>query len=222
MLACCEDVNAARRWTYCSADSQVGRAMRVLGPAWPSLRVVGLGKAGVGVRRVCPHPIGIIVGATQAVLGGILDAPVLVQTERRVGKGAVNDTTVLRGAEAQLVGTKDGGVGNRSAGIRVELLVPVGLSASVVALLLEKLLVHSHVKPVPRQKVADAVDDVGLSDVHPVKFIPSRDSAIDDSSLGGRCDQAFLGAEVLGFFITCQSVPVLLKYLISFYVFLGN
>lgn len=202
-------MNAARRWTYCSADSQVGRAVRILGPAWPSLRVVGLGKAGVRVRRVCPYPVRIVVGTTQAVLGGILDAPVLVKTERRVGKGAVDDTTVLGGAEAQLVGTKDGSVGNRSAGVRVELLVPVGLSASVVALLLEKLLVHSHVKPVPRQKVADAVDDVGLRDVHPVKFIPSCDGAIDDSSLGGRCDQAFLGAEVLGFFITCQSVPVL-------------
>lgn len=207
-LVCCEETNAGRRWTYCSADSQVGRAVRILGPAWPSFCVVGFGKAGVRVRRVCPCPIGIVVGATQAVLGGILDAPVLVQTECGVGKGTVNYAAVLGRSEAQLIGAKDGGVGNGSAGIRVDLLVPVGLSASVVALLLEKLLVHSHVKSVPRQKVADAVDDVGLSDVHPVKFIPSRDGAINDSSLGWRCDQAFLGAEILGFFITRQSVPV--------------
>ena len=149
----------------------MGRAVRILGPAWPSLRVVGLGETGVRLRRVCPYPVRVVIGATQAVLGGILDAPVLVQTERGIGKGAVDDATVLGRAEAQVIGAKDGGVGNRSAGIGVELLIPIGLSASVVALLLEKLLVHSHVESVPRQKVADAVDDIGLSDVHPMKVL---------------------------------------------------
>lgn len=196
--------------TYCSADGQVGRAVGILGPAWPGFGVVDFGKAGVRVCGVSPGPVRIVIVATEAVFCGVLHTPELVETECRIGKGTIDYTTVLRGAKAQVVGSKNGSICQRRAGIGVALLVPVRLRARVVALFLQELLVHAHIETVPWKKVADAVNDVGLCDVHPVQLVPARNGAVNDAALGRRLDQAFLSTKILGLFVIGQGMPDLL------------
>lgn len=155
--------------------SNMRAAVRVLAPAWPRVRIVLLGHAGVDVRAIGPRPVCIGKGAGETVLCVIVDAVRLVQSQGGVGKGAVDDAAVAAvvvaavGAKGEsVVGAPDGGVGEAGAGVCVGGFVPVGLGAGVVAFGLEEVFVGVDVVAVPGEEGSDAVDNVGLGNVGPL------------------------------------------------------
>lgn len=183
--------------TYRSAHSQVHRRVRILPVAIERATDVRLlGITGIGVRGIRPVPVvpRRLEAPTKTVLGIVIDAPVLGQPQRRVGKRPVRDTrgavdaaarrALAVGTEAELVGTPDGRRGQAAIVGGILGPVPVRLSARVVAFVLEEPLVQCHEGAVPRQKTSDTVDDIGLCDVNPLQFIPSCHGALD-ARLGG-------------------------------------
>lgn len=159
------------------------------------IRLLGITR--IDVRGIRPVPVvpRRLEAATQTVLGVVVDAPILRQPQRRVGKRPVRNTrgpvnaaarrALAVGTEAEFVGAPDGRGGEAAVVGGVLGPVPVGLGAGVVALILEETLMQCHEGAVPRQELPDAVDDVGLHDVDPLQFIPSCHGTLD-AGLGGR------------------------------------
>lgn len=194
--------------TYHSRDSQVRGGVRSSNVTLPSILVVGSSIAIVGVRAVCPRPVLRGEVPTQAVLLVVGDTPARIKPQGGVRKRAVDNTPVTltaTAAKTEVPGAPDTGILD-GPGVRVPLLVPVGLGSGVVALLLQEDLVGAHVVPVPREELSNTVDIVGLDNVCPLELVPSVLGAVD-VELSWLGHQTFLSTKILGLLIVGKSVP---------------
>lgn len=118
--------------------------------ALPCFRVVRRSVAGINICLVRFLEIGGIEAARKAV---VRRARGLVDVEREVLERAIGDTLIIANAVAAepCVWVEDGRLVERSD---IKRLLPVGLCACVVALVLEKEFVGAHVETVPRQEGA--------------------------------------------------------------------
>lgn len=176
--------------------------------AIPGIFIVGGGKALVGIGAICPWPVTRSEVTAQAVLGVLSDTEAHIKPQGCVRKRAIDNTSIALTAtatETEVIGAPDTGILDR-AGIRIPLFVPVGLCSGVVALLLQKDFVEAHVVPVPRKKLPNAVDVIGLQHVHPLDLVPEILGPFN-VELGWARHQAFFSEEVLGLLISTKSVP---------------
>lgn len=130
--------------------------MRIVDVAEVGGVVIRLSIALVDVGLVDRHPSCLIEVSRQAVLVVVVHTPDLVHAQCRVGKGAVHNTLVGTVADAHAVGAKavliaapDRCLVDVAEERNISLLVPVGQRSRVATLILEKLLVQSHVQSVP-------------------------------------------------------------------------
>lgn len=120
--------------------------MRRVNVAEVGLVVVVLGEAGIDVGLVGELPGRLVPSTRKAVLVVVVNTPDLVHAESCVGKSTIDDAVDAVsgvdavGTEAELVGSPNRGILNGPEDLKITLLVPVGKSALVFTLVLEKHL----------------------------------------------------------------------------------
>lgn len=137
----------------CAADSTVACCMGITPQTGIKARVVLCFHARGNVGRVGTLPDIIVEVASQAVVRGLDDTPVLVQMQGDVDKGPIFDTVPAFAAKTG-VGVEHDRVGDVVAVVGVHHLVPVRLVARVVTLGTKERLVRVHEVAMPGKKGA--------------------------------------------------------------------